>query len=87
METVGNMCPKCGTGYATLGGSNTEVSIINEICNRCKHTTSVDKTSNRSNYKLETLKKYLLDKVEEGDWHGVSDAANDIRVLLAREGK
>lgn len=34
--------------------------------------------------KILTLKKYLLLKVEQGDWHAVSDAANDIRVL---EGK
>lgn len=34
--------------------------------------------------KIETLKRYLLLKVEEGDYHAVSDAANDIRVL---EGK
>lgn len=34
--------------------------------------------------KIETLKKYLLLKVEQSDWHAVSDAANDIRVL---EGK
>jgi hypothetical protein len=27
---------------------------------------------------------YLLEKVEVGDWHGVSDAANDLRVLEAQ---
>lgn len=26
---------------------------------------------------------YLKAKVESGDWHGVSDAANDLRVLEA----
>lgn len=26
---------------------------------------------------------YLLMKVEQADWHGVSDAANDLRVLEA----
>jgi len=30
-----------------------------------------------------TLVAYLKVKVEEGDWHGVSDAANDLRVLEA----
>lgn len=30
-------------------------------------------------------KAYLLDCVELGDWHGVSDAANDIRVLETRQ--
>lgn len=29
---------------------------------------------------------YLLLKVEESDWHGVSDAANDLRVLEAKHG-
>ena len=27
---------------------------------------------------------YLLLKVEEADWHGVSDAANDLRVMEAK---
>jgi hypothetical protein len=31
--------------------------------------------------------EYLLMCVRLGDWHGVSDAANDLRVLEAKEGK
>ena len=31
----------------------------------------------------ETLIAYLKMKVEQADWHGVSDAANDLRVLEA----
>ena len=31
----------------------------------------------------ETLIVYLKMKVEEADWHAVSDAANDLRVLEA----
>lgn len=34
--------------------------------------------------KIKIMKKYLLLKFREGDWHGVSDAANDIRELLAK---
>ncbi|CAB4149871.1 hypothetical protein UFOVP1320_39 [uncultured Caudovirales phage] len=30
---------------------------------------------------------YLLMKVRQEDWHGVSDAANDLREMDAREGK
>lgn len=30
------------------------------------------------------LVDYLLDKVAERDWHGVSDAANDLRVMEAK---
>ena len=30
------------------------------------------------------LVKYLLSKAQERDWHGVSDAANDLRVLEAQ---
>jgi len=30
------------------------------------------------------LVAYLKAKVEVGDWHGVSDAANDLRVLEAQ---
>jgi hypothetical protein len=31
----------------------------------------------------DTLIAYLKMKVEQADWHGVSDAANDLRVLEA----
>ena len=31
------------------------------------------------------LVAYLLAKVETKDWHGVSDAANDLRVLEAEQ--
>lgn len=31
-----------------------------------------------------TLVRYLLAKVAIADWHGVSDAANDLRVLEAQ---
>jgi len=30
------------------------------------------------------LVKYLLMKVEEGDWHGVADAAMDLREIELR---
>jgi hypothetical protein len=33
--------------------------------------------------RYEVLINYLLVKVQEKDWHGVSDAANDIRVMEA----
>lgn len=33
----------------------------------------------------ETYIAYLLVKVDEEDWHGVSDAANDLRELDARD--
>jgi hypothetical protein len=33
---------------------------------------------------VEVLIKYLDHKVDERDWHAVSDAANDLRVLEAR---
>lgn len=35
----------------------------------------------------EALVQYLLAKVEVQDWHGVSDAANDLRVLEAEHAK
>ena len=35
----------------------------------------------------ETLIAYLLVCVRNNDWHAVSDAANDLRVLEARTGK
>lgn len=35
----------------------------------------------------DTLIAYLKAKTEEGDWHAVSDAANDLRVLEAKAGR
>jgi hypothetical protein len=35
--------------------------------------------------KLEAMLNYLEEKAKEKDWHAVSDAANDLRVLEARE--
>lgn len=32
-----------------------------------------------------TLISYLHHKADQGDWHAVSDAANDLRVLEAAE--
>lgn len=34
-------------------------------------------------YRRKVLIDYLRTKTDEGDWHGVSDAANDLRVLEA----
>lgn len=33
---------------------------------------------------IRTMKDYLLSAFRRGDWHAVSDAANDIRVLEER---
>ena len=33
---------------------------------------------------IEILKEYILAMIALKDWHGVSDAANDIRVIEAR---
>lgn len=34
--------------------------------------------------KIASLENYLKVKVEEKDWHGVSDVANDLRILETR---
>jgi hypothetical protein len=34
---------------------------------------------------IDVMVAYLLLKVKQRDWHGVSDAANDIREMEARE--
>lgn len=36
---------------------------------------------------IEVMIAYLLLKVRQKDWHGVADAAMDIREMLAREKK
>ena len=34
---------------------------------------------------IEVMIAYLMLKVKQHDWHGVADAANDIREMEARE--
>lgn len=36
-------------------------------------------------YRRRTLIEYMRVKMEEADWHGVSDAANDLREIEAEE--
>jgi hypothetical protein len=50
---------------------------------------SMKQTISERDYKKnrESYTAYLLMCVRLGDWHGVSDAANDLRVLEAKEGK
>ena len=36
---------------------------------------------------IEVMIAYLLLKVKQRDWHGVADAANDIRVMETEEKK
>jgi hypothetical protein len=36
-------------------------------------------------YRIETMINYLKMKVDEKDWHAVSDAANDLRELVAKK--
>lgn len=43
----------------------------------------LDKNIARLEKRLEGMKKYLMLKFEEEDWHGVADAAMDIRELIA----
>lgn len=40
-------------------------------------------TAEQFNSRRATLIEYLKVKVDQCDWHGVSDAANDLRVLEA----
>ena len=35
--------------------------------------------------RVKLLRAYLLDRVDVGDWHGVADAANDIREVEAAQ--
>jgi hypothetical protein len=45
--------------------------------------STIDITHNVLSHKRATLIAYLQEKTKEGDWHAVSDAANDLRVLEA----
>ena len=44
-----------------------------------------DEVCNMNEKDKEIMIEYLLLKVKQGDWHGVSDVANDIREMQALE--
>jgi len=49
-------------------------------------TDDIERLARAEDYrtKRDILIKYLQVKVSECDWHGVSDAANDLRVMEAQ---
>lgn len=58
------------------------------IGSRCPYCSNPGWFGNGSyNTKRQTLIEYLKVKTEEADWHAVSDAANDLRVLEAIHGR
>lgn len=51
-------------------------------------TEKKDASTYNFEHKRQALVAYMRVKMDEGDWHAVSDAANDLRVLEATaEGK
>jgi hypothetical protein len=52
-----------------------------------QHVTICDTKTADYLRKRDILIKYLREKTTESDWHGVSDAANDLRVLEAEHAK
>ena len=52
----------------------------------CRRTVNCD-TSSDIKTDREILIDYLLMKARQEDWHGVSDAANDLREMDAKEMK
>ena len=47
-------------------------------------STEINECYYAHSHSHKVLVDYLLLKVTEADWHGVSEAANDIRVMEAR---
>ena len=45
---------------------------------------NITETANSLHKQLDRMKSYLLLKFEVGDWHGVADAAMDIREIEAK---
>lgn len=50
-----------------------------------KSREDIIKKINEVNYRIEFMKRYLQLKFDMGDWHGVEDAASDIRDLEAEK--
>lgn len=51
----------------------------------CEHPDRADPLDRDHADQLEMMKAYLLHCFDRGDWHGVMDAAADIRELIAEE--
>lgn len=45
---------------------------------------SIEITMSLLEHDLEVMKDYLKVKLDESDWHGVCDAANDIRCIQSK---
>ena len=43
-----------------------------------------DFTTDQLEQQIGVLVEYIRLKIEQSDWHGISDAANDIRVIEAQ---
>ena len=43
-----------------------------------------DFTADQLEQQIGVLVEYIRLKIEQSDWHGISDAANDIRVIEAQ---
>jgi hypothetical protein len=68
------------------GGSDEGSERSGPFVYACRMSKPADVTADERTQRQrehETLVAYLKVKVEAGDWHGVSDAANDLRVLEA----
>ena len=59
--------------------STTDCVTTWKTCGKCGQRLTVT-----YEFQHRSLVDYLLAKVHEEDWHGVSDAANDLRVLEAK---
>lgn len=65
-----SLCPSCGIPLDPRG-----------VCpNKCVEVT-VSPFEFEKKHKRDVLIAYLRMKTDDGDWHAVSDAANDLRVL------
>ena len=62
-----------------------EKSMIYKIYTESSGAGGGDGADMRQVSETEVMVAYLLLKVQQRDWHGVADAANDIRVMEAEE--
>lgn len=87
-------CTKCKTPFAWFSGN------YDQVCGNCLQkqgivyysangpfpvNKEIDKGNQDIDNKIKLMKEYLFAKYKEEDWHGVMDAAADIRELVAKK--
>ena len=58
------------------------IRVLEDVIKNLQHNQSKDYTNPQ--IQMQILREYMMVMIALGDWHGVSDVANDLREIEAR---